>query len=403
MRRRNKQRAIRWLGWTFGPIAVLTLILSLIDIDDVVMAQGIVEPGAKIYIDSPLNRVVDRVLVVPGDTVSVGQVVAQLYDGDLRSAVASAEKEVKGAEANLAVVQGRLAILREQPTPEELRIAESRLEQAEISLVARAQDLKRAQHLYLGERLWSQEEMERAQTNHELARANLKVASENFNLVRRGPSDAEIEQAGAEVRQAEASLGRSRQHLAATHEATNLTTLRATTDGVVIRRDLHPGMLANQGAIVLIIAGEGREPIIEAWIGETSAWKVQVGNPVEILSNLFTDREDFVGIGEVSVISGYAANDGGARTFEIHVAIKETPIPLRYGSTADLRVIVGQRSILKTLLGMENRSAVEAGRKKETPASPPESPTQPVVDGSVETDQKVVHTSSDSTESTSVQ
>ena len=403
MHRRNKTRLYKWLGWSLGPFAAAALILSLIDIDDVVMAQGIVEPGAKIYIDSPLSRVVDRVLVGPGDTVRTGQVLAQLYDGDLKSSVTTAEKDLKGAEANLAVTKARLARLREQPTPEELRIAESLLEQAKISLEARDQDLKRARHLYLGERLWSQEELERAQTNYELAQANLKVAIENFNLTRRGPSNAELDQAAAEVRQAQATLEGTRQDLVATREALALTTLKAPADGIVVRRDLHPGMLAGPGGIVLIVAGLGRETIIDAWIGETSSWKVRVGNPVEILSNMFSDREDFAGLGRVSTIHGYALNDGGARTFQIRVDIEETPIPLRYGSTADLRIVVGQRSILKILLGFENRSAVEAGRAPNTPARQPDIPSEPVVDQTPTSDPKVVQTDSDSIQSPPIQ
>ena len=400
MHRRSKKRVYKWLGWTFGPILGAGLILALIDIDDVVMAQGIVEPGAKIYVDSPLSRVVDHVFVVPGDTVRAGDTVAQLYDGDLRSLVRTAEKDLKGAEANLAVVQARLALLKEKPTPEELRIAESRLDQAKINLEARGQDLKRARHLYLGERLWSQEELERAQTSYELAQANLQVSIENFNLTKRGPSAAELDQASAEVRQAQATLERSRQDLLANREALALTTLEAPANGIVVRRDLHPGMLAPQGGIVVIIAGLHRETVIDAWIGEASSWKVRTGNPVEILSNMFSDREDFVGQGRVSSAHGYAVNDGGARTFAIKIGSIQTPIPLRYGSTADLRVIVGRRSILKILLGIENQSAVEAGRGHETPAHQLSEPA--VEDGSSPED-KVVQTASDTTQPPPVQ
>jgi multidrug resistance efflux pump len=125
--------------------------------------------------------VIDQVVAVPGDTVQAGEIVAQLYNADLKSDVASAEKELAGARANLEVAESRLAFLREQPTPEELRIAESRLEQSRINLEARKQDLERARHLYLGERLWSQEDLERAQTNYDLAQANLKVSVENLS------------------------------------------------------------------------------------------------------------------------------------------------------------------------------------------------------------------------------
>jgi hypothetical protein len=127
-------------------------------------------------------------------------------------------------------------------------------------------------------------------------------------------------------------------------------------------------MLADQGQIVLIIAGGGRGAIISAWMAETNAWKVQLGNRVEILSNLFSDREEFLGYGEVSRIYGYAVHEGGAKQFELEVDILETPIPLRYGSTADLRIIVGRRSILDILMGIESKEAIVAGQA--APARP---------------------------------
>jgi multidrug resistance efflux pump len=359
MRKRQRGKVVKWLLWITGILTLTIVALGLIEIDDIIIAQGIVEPGQKIYIDSPMSRVVHRIYALPGDTVRAHQPVAQLYDGDLRAAVAAAEKEVKREMANLAAANAQLALLQENPI-EERKIAESRVQQARISLTAREQELKRAKQLFFGERLWSQEDFERAQTNYDLAHANLQVAIESLNLVKRGPSPAELQKAEATVQQTEAALEKAQQHLHAAREALELATLRSPVDGIVARQDLYPGMQASQGGIVLIVAGLEEGTVIGAWMPETNAWKVQVGHPVEILSNLFTDREGFVGEGEVAEIYGYALHENNLRTFGLEVAVKKTPIPLRYGSTADLRIIVGRRSILQTLLSLENPEAVES-------------------------------------------
>ncbi len=356
MRRRRKGRIVKWLLWVFGVIGAIVLALALIQIDDIVMAQGIVEPGDKIYINSPMSQDIHEILAEPGDSVTAGQPVARLYDGDLRAAAATAEQEIKREKANLEAAQARLALLRAQPTPEEIKIAESRVEQARINLTARQQDLKRAQALYEGQRLFSQEDYERAKTNYDLAEASLKVELENLNLVRRGPLPAEIQQAEAAMRQTQASLDKAKNNLEAAHEALERATLRAPVNGVVARQDLYPGMQASQGAIVMIIAGAGEGTVIGAWMPETSAWKVRPGQPVEILSNLFTDREGFVGQGEVSEVHGYAIHEGNVRTFGLEVAVKQTPIALSFGSTADLRIYVGRRSVLQTILGWESNT-----------------------------------------------
>ena len=364
MRRRRKHRVLKWILWIGGVLAAVILTLSLIKIDDVVMAQGIVEPGKKIYVDSPLKRVIEAIHCEAGTQVKAGQPVVQLYNGDLVSAVDAAGKEVQRSDANLEHARANLALLEEKPTAEALKIAESRVEQAQIALKARKQELQRAEHLYLGERLWSVEELERAKTNHQLAETNLKVASEVLSLTRRGASPSELRQAAAEVRRANAALAKARSSLKGARESLELTTMRSPVNGVVARRDLHPGMLAEQGQIVLIIAGEGGDDTIDAWVPETNAWKIRLGHPVEILSNLFTDREEFIGAGEISRFYGYAVHGGGVRTFELEIRILETPLPLKYGSTADLRIIVGRRSILKTLLNIEDRNVVRASREE---------------------------------------
>ena len=364
MRRRSRRRALKWGLWIVGVLCAVLIGLALIKIDDVVMAQGHVEPGYKIYVDSPLKRVIKEIYVDQGSPVVKGQPLVRLYDNDLISDAATSEKEVRRSEANLEFAKANLALLREKPTTEELKIAESRVEQARISLEARQQELKCAEHLYLGERLWSGENLERAKTSVELAKTNLKVTKENLSLVRRGASPAELRQAEASVRQSDAALDKARNSLVASREALALATLRSEYDGEVVRRDLHPGMLADAGQIVLIIAGSEGGTVIDAWVPETNAWKVRLGQRVEILSNLFSDREGFLGFGRISKSSGYAVDGGGTRTFELEVAVEESPMPLKYGSTADLRIIVGRRSILKILLGIENRdfALVSTGR-----------------------------------------
>ena len=78
--------------------------------------------------------------------------------------------------------------------------------------------------------------------------------------------------------------------------------------------------------------------------------------------DLGADIPEFAGYGKISKFHGYAVHGGGSRTFELEVEVLETPLPLKYGSTADLRIIVGRRSILKILLGIEDRAVVQTGR-----------------------------------------
>lgn len=351
-RRRPKRRALKWTLYILSGVFVVLALLWIIPIDDVVMASGQVEPGDKVYIDSPFTRVVKEIYTWEGTRVKKGQPVAQLEDHDLISAVTTAEDGVSSAKAALDMARAKLDHLKAQPLPEDVRVAEAKVRSAQINLGAERQKLARSDSLWTRNYL-TPSDMETARTRYEQAQAQHDIAVENLNVTRQGPSSAQIREAEAAVSAAEAEFVKAQHSLDLARQTLERATLRSTEDGVVVRVDLKPGMRADQGALVMLIAaGEG--PILRAWVKETNVWKVSRGQPVEILSNVFSDREKFLSLGEVVWTYPYGASDGGERTFEIIVKIKETIIPPPLGSTADARIIVGRRGILKILLGFES-------------------------------------------------
>lgn len=350
-RRKPKRRALKWVLYILSGVFVVLALLWIIPIDDVVMANGVVEPGDKIYIDSPLRRVVQKIYTYEGTRVKKGQIVAQLDDQDLIAAVTAAEDEVNRAKAALAMARARLDHLRSLPFPEDLRIAEARLRLAQANLEAERLKFARADSLW-ARRYVTIAEYEAARTRLEQTRSQHEIAVENLSAVRQRPSPAQIREAEAEVNVNEVALVKAQHSLDLTRETLERTTLRTPEDGVVLRVDLKPGMLADQGALVMLIGG-GEGPILRSWVKEINAWKVRPGQPVEILSNVFSDRERFLSTGEVIFSYPMAASDSGERTFETIIKIKDAVIPSPPGSTADARIIVGRRGILKILFGVE--------------------------------------------------
>jgi multidrug resistance efflux pump len=327
-------------------------LLWIIPIDDVVMANGVVEPGDKIYIDSPFTQVVKEIYAWEGTHVKKGQPVAQLEDHALISAVTTAEDVVNSAKAALDMARAKLDHLRAQPLLEDVRVAEARGRAAQTNLEAERKKLARADSLWNRNYL-TPSDLETARTRFEQAQAQHEISVENLKIARQGPSPAQVREAEAEVSAADADLVKAQHTLDLARETLDRAALRSPADGVVVRVDIKPGMRADQGALVMLIAaGEG--PILRAWVKETNVWKVRRGQTVEILSNVFSDREKFLSLGEVVWTYPYGANDAGERTFEIIVKIKDAIIPPPLGSTADARVIVGRRGILKILLGFES-------------------------------------------------
>ena len=96
--------------------------------------------------------------------------------------------------------------------------------------------------------------MEAARTRYELAKSDYDIAVENLKSIQQGPSSSQIRGAQAEVKAAEAILVKAQHNLEVAQEILASATLRSPEDGVVVRVDLLPGMLANQGDVVMVIA-----------------------------------------------------------------------------------------------------------------------------------------------------
>jgi HlyD family secretion protein len=113
----------------------------------VVQAPGWVEPDPyPIHVSSLADGVVSEILVLEGQTVSAGQVVARLVDDDARLALARAAAQTKAREAELAAAAAALrAAQREWDHPVERRralaAAQALLSEAEAELARHPHDL----------------------------------------------------------------------------------------------------------------------------------------------------------------------------------------------------------------------------------------------------------------------
>jgi multidrug efflux pump subunit AcrA (membrane-fusion protein) len=77
--------------------------------------EGTITPANQFTIAAPATTVVERVLVSVGERVAAGQPLLVANDRDARAAVYAAEIELRAADARIADVRQRLAILRQAP------------------------------------------------------------------------------------------------------------------------------------------------------------------------------------------------------------------------------------------------------------------------------------------------
>lgn len=182
----------------------------------------LIEPRQRIEIRSPVNALIDKVLVERGSLVRAGDVLVQLDASVEREALAGARQRAQ--------------------SDSELQVARARAEYAREKF-RRRDDLRRQSFITAQER-------DEAEAELRVAEAELALATDNRRL------------AGTEAQRLEAM--------------TKQRTLRAPFTGVVTERLQHPGELA--------FTGEGSRPILR--MAQTHPLRVEVVMPTAMVGKI---------------------------------------------------------------------------------------------------------------------
>jgi HlyD family secretion protein len=279
------------------------------DLVSIVTSSGKIQPKRSVDVSSDITgRIVD-LPVVEGQTVQRGQVLVHIDPLQYQANVERSQAVAASAQANAAQ-------------------ARASRDQAERSFV-RARDI-RAQN----QQLVSQEALEQAQTQREIATANLDAAE-------RG-----VDQARAALREAQDQLRK--------------TTILAPMSGRVTRLAVEegevavPGTFSRETGLLMTISDLS---VIEArvQVDETDVVRVHLGDSAEVSIDAFPDTT-FTGhvtkIGDSSIRAG---GGGGLTTseqavdFEVVITLDNPPRNVRPDLSATARVITDTRRQVLTV------------------------------------------------------
>ena len=205
-----------------------------------------------------------------------------------RAAASAAEADVAGARAT--AVQAVREKERQRKLVEQGLVAQRDYDQAEA-----AEGTARAS-LEAFERRKIQVEREAQQVEAALAsrrlgvqQARQRVAELRGSLARAESQRHQVPMKEAEVARAEATLAQAQADLAYAELQLQYTEVRAPVDGVVSRRTVELGQVAQMGQPLLAIV-----PLHEVWVlanfKETQLARIRPGMPVEVRVDTFTDR-----------------------------------------------------------------------------------------------------------------
>lgn len=207
-----------------------------------------------------------RLDVDEGDAVQAGQRAALLEDSDYQLALRNAVALRDAAQAALAVLQAGSRV-------QELRTAEAQLAKAQADLDYARLEYQRVAGL-VPKKLATEERLDQARLQQEVARAGVEQARQTLALLREGPRQEEIDRAAAELRARQAALDIAQRQLA-------YAELRSPVAGLVSVRLTEVGEVVAAGKPVLRVTELSR-PWVRAYLNETDLARVRLGQSAEV-------------------------------------------------------------------------------------------------------------------------
>lgn len=196
----------------------------------VLNAGGYIVAHHTIQVSSKVVGKVAWVGIEKGDTVQQGQILVRLEDNEYQAQLAQ-------AKANLGVARARLSELERGSRPQEIDAARAAAEEAEANFTNAQVNLKRVEELAHHE-VASQQQLDNARTQFDVAKAQLESARKRFDLVKIGPRQEQIEYARAQAAQAQAAVDYAQTML-------DSTLIRAPVSGKVLERNIEPGEMVS--------------------------------------------------------------------------------------------------------------------------------------------------------------
>ena len=286
------------------------------DIARSVVARGKIESLSKVEVKSKANGLIISLLADVGDSVTNGQVLAELDKENLQAQVREAQATRDGEAANL---QAAIAVE-----------AKARIEAANPELEFAQRDFVRAQELFK-QKIASQQQLDDASRAHEVAKNRQQLL------------DATVQTASAQVEQARARVAAAKAVLDRAEETLRYATIRAPFSGIVLTRPTEVGdavsSILNLGsaATLIMTLGDVSSVYIKGEVDEADIGKADCGQRVRTKVESFPN-ESFEGV--VKRIAPMGRELNNVTTFEVRVSILNPQGRLRVNMTANAEIVL---------------------------------------------------------------
>jgi len=284
-----------------------------------VVATGKIEPRATVEVKSKASGIVKQIFINYGDTVTRGQVMAELDKEELQARMREAKANLQAAQASEESAVASLERNRVEAEGPDLPFLQSGLD--------RARELHK-------EGLIAKNLVEDAEKAYQMALNRKSSATRNLAVSR-----AEITRAKAQVAQAQAMLERADEDL-------RNSTITSPIDGLVLSRNVEVGnavssiLVMGSQSTLLFTLGDVGDVFVRGKVDQADIGKVYLNQPARIVVESFRDRKFE---GRVYRISPYGVEKDNVTTFEVQVSIHNPGHELKANMSANAEIILEEK------------------------------------------------------------
>lgn len=332
--------------------AALTVVVGagitfLLYMKDTVRASGIVKSVEGMEIPSPADGVIFSISKRQGDHVEMGDTLLEIRSDDYRHELLDLKRRMAEAEADLKVSECKLDLIRRNPLPEKLWHVKLEKKLNEARKSKSEGDLFRAKKLFkdgiISEKNLRQVEVDCAKARSDYAKS-LKVCA----LVNEGIADSIIKMAESDVNLNRTRLDNLKGMLRELNVEIAKCVLRAPHSGVVVEIPETVGRpVEKNDELVALVWGKAK--FIRARVAENAIQDVRTGQNALCYSALYDKYRIGAFGGIVERVLSRVLEKPNGRFYEVDIKLTQEPKKLRLGSTFEIQIVTGRKTIFHAL------------------------------------------------------
>ncbi|MED4584976.1 efflux RND transporter periplasmic adaptor subunit [Brevibacillus choshinensis] len=344
------------------------------DVSETVLASGTVQASKRTSLSfadaEDAKDAISSIKVGVGDQVKAGQVLATMDDS-------VAQIQVTNSQANLLSAQAKLEEAQKHKTTAEMKTLQANVNQTKTDLELAKQSidsqkaindeakakasLANAQKTYASQKALY-EAGAISKTEYDTAQTDLDQAQRDYNTAiltagqTKGQSTSKVEQAQAAydtavealneahegpdastVLSAKAAVEQAKAQLQQAQKALHAVTLKAPMDGVIVQLNGNVGEIPGSDFIIMDNSNSGALEVL-AQISQSDIGKVKEGLNVSFTTSSYTDK---IFTGTVKLVYPEAKTDSGVTNYDVLLSVSNKEGLLKIGMTMNVTIEIG--------------------------------------------------------------